>query len=113
MLLWNRFLTSKKYVAFFVVENFLADQIFGEVAKGLHHLGVRKFVVAGGETSGQVINSLGIGTVEVSCFDELGGGYCHEGGQDPISLVLKAGALGKADFAFIAFDRMRQAEQSL
>ncbi|MGI9234081.1 MAG: four-carbon acid sugar kinase family protein [Woeseiaceae bacterium] len=89
----------------------LADQIFGELAIGLHELGVRKFVVAGGETSGQVINSLGIRNVEVSSFDELGGGYCHQSGDDPISFVLKAGALGKEDFCFTALDRMRQAEK--
>lgn len=89
----------------------LADKIFGEVAVGLFAMGVRKFVVAGGETSGQVINSLGIRQVEVSSFDELGGGYCHQGGDDPVSFVLKAGALGKEDFCFTALDRMRQAEQ--
>lgn len=89
----------------------LADRILGEVAVGLFAQGVRKFVVAGGETSGQVINSLGIRQVEVSSFDELGGGYCHQGGADPISFVLKAGALGKEDFCFTALDRMRLADQ--
>lgn len=89
----------------------LADKIFGEVATGLFDMGVRKFVVAGGETSGQVINSLGIRQLEVSSFDELGGGYCHQGGADPISLVLKAGALGKEDFCLTALGRMRLAEE--
>lgn len=88
----------------------LADKLFGEIAVGLFDLGVRKFVVAGGETSGQVINSLGIRQVEVSSFDELGGGYCHQRGDDPVSFVLKAGALGKEDFCFTALERMRQAE---
>jgi len=90
----------------------LADRILGEVAVGLHKLGVRKFVVAGGETSGQVINSLGIRKVEVSSFDDLGGGYCHQGGDAPVSFVLKAGALGGEDFCFTALDRMRQAESN-
>jgi uncharacterized protein YgbK (DUF1537 family) len=90
----------------------LADKIFGEIAVGLFGMGVRKFVVAGGETSGQVINSLGIQKVEVSSFDELGGGYCHQSGADPVSFVLKAGALGKEDFCFTAIDRMRLAEHT-
>lgn len=90
----------------------LADRILGEVAAGLHEQGVRKFVVAGGETSGQVINSLGIRQVAVSSFDELGGGYCHQGGDDPVSLVLKAGALGNESFCLTALDRMRAAENS-
>ncbi len=88
----------------------LADKILGEVAHRLFKLGARKFVVAGGETSGQVINSIGIKKVEVSAFDELGGGYCHQSGSDPISFVLKAGALGNDNFFFDAMDRMRQAE---
>ena len=88
----------------------VADQILGDVSVRLYQLGVRNFVVAGGETSGQVINCLGIKRVEVSSFDELGGGYCHQPGSDPISLVLKAGALGKQDFVFSALERMRAAE---
>lgn len=90
----------------------LADCLLGQVAEGLFDLGVRKFVVAGGETSGQVINALGIKKVEVSMFDELGGGYCHQGGEDPVSFVLKAGMLGRPDFCFTAFERMRLAETS-
>ena len=50
----------------------LAEGILGEVARGLYAKGFRKFVVAGGETSGQVVNALGIARVEVSVFDELG-----------------------------------------
>jgi uncharacterized protein YgbK (DUF1537 family) len=89
-----------------------ADRVLGEVAVGLFDQGVRKFVVAGGETSGQVINSLGIRSVEVSEFDELGGGYCHQAGSNPVSFVLKAGALGKEDFCFAALERMRLAEKT-
>jgi len=55
---------------------------------------------------------LGIKKVEVSVFDELGGGYCHRGGEHPVSFILKAGMLGQPDFCFTAFDRMRLAEKS-
>jgi len=89
----------------------LADRILGEVAEGLFKQGVRKFIVAGGETSGQVINTLGINKFEVTAFDELGGGYCHRAGSEPVSLVLKAGALGQKDFFFAALDRMRLADE--
>jgi uncharacterized protein YgbK (DUF1537 family) len=88
----------------------LADRLLGQVAEGLFDLGVRKFVVAGGETSGQVINALGIKRVQVSLFDELGGGYGHQGGLEPVSFVLKAGMLGRPDFCFTALERMRLAE---
>jgi uncharacterized protein YgbK (DUF1537 family) len=88
----------------------LADNILGRAATALHTLGVRKFVVAGGETSGQVIATLGVEQVQVSSFDNLGGGYCHAAGADPLSLVLKAGALGNAEFFFTALERMRAAD---
>ncbi len=89
----------------------LADRLLGEVALRLYELGARRFVVAGGETSGQVVNSLGVQRVEVSKFDELGGGYCHQATPEPLSLVLKAGALGKPEFFDTALKRMRAANE--
>ena len=89
----------------------LADKLLGQVAKKAFETGTRRFVVAGGETSGQVVNTLGIKQLEVSTFDELGGGYCHQAIPDPLSLVLKAGALGKPDFFSIALHRMREANE--
>ena len=89
----------------------LADGLLGEVARKAFEDGARRFVVAGGETSGQVVKSLGIEQVEVSTFDELGGGYCHQTGPEPLSLVLKAGALGKPGFFSTALERMRQANE--
>ena len=90
----------------------LADELLGQSARALQELGVRKFVVAGGETSGQVINSLGINQVQVSSFDNLSGGYCHMAGPDPHSFVLKAGALGNESFFFTALNRMRAADEA-
>jgi uncharacterized protein YgbK (DUF1537 family) len=88
----------------------LADRILGEVGAMLFELGVRKFVVAGGETSGQVVNALGIRQVEVGSFDDLSGGYCHSRDPGPIALVLKAGGLGTPTFFDYALERMRRAE---
>ena len=90
----------------------LADALLGKAAVVLQRLGVRKFVVAGGETSGQVFVALGITAVQVAPFDNLSGGYCHQAGPDPMSFVLKAGALGDQTFMFTALERMRQADQS-
>ena len=88
----------------------LADELLGKAAVILQQLGVRKFVVAGGETSGQIFTSLGVAQVRVAPFDNLSGGYCHQAGPEPISFVLKAGALGGQDFMFTALDRMREAD---
>ncbi len=91
----------------------LADEILGKSAAALKDLGVRKFVVAGGETSGQFFKSLDIGQVQVSSFDNLAGGYCHEASSDPMSIVTKAGGLGNEEFFFTALDRMRQADTQI
>jgi len=88
----------------------LADELLGGVSRRLCKLGVRKFVIAGGETSGKVISSLGIDRVQVSAFDYLGGGYCHAAGADPISLVTKAGGAGEEDFFLAALERMQAAD---
>ena len=88
----------------------LADKLLGKAAMILRHLGARKFMVAGGETSGQVFASLGIAHVQVAPFDNLSGGYCHQAGPEPMSFVLKAGALGGQDFMFTALERMREAD---
>ena len=89
----------------------LADQVLATVSRALHEFGVRKFVVAGGETSGAVMESLGVDRVEVAAHDEvLYGGYCHSAGTDPLSLVVKAGGAGDEDFHLVALERMRSDE---
>lgn len=88
----------------------LADDLLGRLAKRLYEMGVRKFVVAGGETSGTVLNALGIDQTRVSSFDHLGGGYCHAAGDEPISLVTKAGGQGDEDFFEAALNRLQEAD---
>ena len=91
----------------------LAENILGKVTSRLYDLGVRKFVVAGGETSGKVITTLGLDRLKVAAFDYLGGGYCHAEGSDPISLVTKAGGQGEEGFFEQAIERLRLADESL
>ena len=88
----------------------MAEDLLGRVTVRLHDLGVRKFVVAGGETSGKVIDTLGIDRLRVSPFDDLGGGYCHAAGADPMSLVTKAGGAGEENFFDAALRRMQEAD---
>ena len=85
----------------------VADGMLGAVARGLHAQGVRKFVVAGGETSGTVLQTLGVDRVEVGAYDELEGGFCQTAGEDPLSLVLKAGSAGNDDFMHVALARLQ------
>lgn len=89
-----------------------SDGILGTVARRLMGEGnVRKFVVAGGETSGAVVSSLGVESVQVSRFDEMEGGYCHQAAPVPLSLVLRAGSFGGKDFFRSALARLDEADR--
>ena len=87
-----------------------ADSLLGQAAKILYELGVRKLVIAGGETSGQVFSALGIRQVEVGSFDDLSGGYCFSRAPGPLAMVTKAGGLGNETFFDYALERMRRSE---
>ena len=89
-----------------------ADRLLGELATRLRHLGVSKYVIAGGETSGEILNALAVKQLEVAAYDdELFGGYCHAGGSHGMSFVLKPGSMGNPDFFAQAFARMREADK--
>ena len=89
-----------------------ADRLMADLAARLFGLGVRKFAIAGGETSGAVLKALGMRRLEVCAYDEeLFGGYCHSTAPVPTSLVLKPGSMGQETFFFSALERMREAER--
>jgi uncharacterized protein YgbK (DUF1537 family) len=83
-----------------------AERILGAVAKGLRDRGVRRFVVAGGETSGAVVNALDIKSVRALPEGELGTGFCVSPGPTPLSLYLKSGKLGADDILLRAVEVM-------
>ena len=74
-----------------------AEALLGAVAAGLRDRGQRRFVVAGGETSGAVVAALGVGRARALPEGALGLGFCLTGGDDPLALYLKPGKLGAAD----------------
>lgn len=86
-----------------------AETVLALIAKGLGERGVRKFVVSGGETSGAVVEALGIGSMRVLPFDELGAGSCISLDSRRISLFLKPGKIGADDVFSAAFAKMRAA----
>jgi uncharacterized protein YgbK (DUF1537 family) len=87
----------------------LSDRLMGSLAPRLSALGVRNFVVAGGETSGEVLAALGVRRVQVATLDEMQGGYCHQSEPAKTSFVLKPGSFGDRNFFFAALTRMREA----
>lgn len=85
-----------------------AERIFGAVARGLRDRGVRRFIVAGGETSGAVVNALDIPSVRALPEGALGTGFCVSPGPVPLSLYLKPGKLGADDILLRAVEDMNR-----
>jgi uncharacterized protein YgbK (DUF1537 family) len=75
----------------------LVEQCLAQIALGLHELGVRRFVVAGGETSGAVVQALGVHTLRIGAPIDPGVPWTQAAGR-PLLLALKSGNFGSADF---------------
>jgi uncharacterized protein YgbK (DUF1537 family) len=75
----------------------LAEDILGQVAVRLRAAGVRRFVVAGGETSGSVLQHLGLEQLRVGPYVGPGLARAVSTGEAPIALCLKSGKLGPVD----------------
>lgn len=72
----------------------LLDSAFGTIAQALVAAGVRRLVVAGGETSGAVVSALGVRTLRVGNEIAPGVPWTYTTGADPIALALKSGNFG-------------------
>ncbi|MEO5771523.1 MAG: 3-oxo-tetronate kinase [Burkholderiaceae bacterium] len=75
----------------------LVEHCLAEVAVGLHHAGVRRLVVAGGETSGAVVQALGVQRLRVGAPIDPGVPWTQAEGRD-LLLALKSGNFGGVDF---------------
>jgi uncharacterized protein YgbK (DUF1537 family) len=81
----------------------LVEQVQGRIATELRKAGVRRFVVAGGETSGAVVNALGVEGLLIGPEIDPGVPWTFSLGQDPLALALKSGNFGGRDFFTRAF----------
>ncbi len=76
----------------------LVEDALSAVAKGLVAMGVRKLVVAGGETSGAVVQALGVRSLRIGPQIDPGVPWTLANGTPPIALALKSGNFGTPDF---------------
>jgi uncharacterized protein YgbK (DUF1537 family) len=81
----------------------LVETALAAVAKGLVERGVRRLVVAGGETSGAVVKALGITGLRIGKQIDPGVPWTASIGETPIALALKSGNFGGTDFFLRAF----------
>jgi uncharacterized protein YgbK (DUF1537 family) len=85
----------------------LVERTLAGVARGLVERGVRRLVVAGGETSGAVVQALAIETLRIGPQIDPGVPWCAArspaSGGAPLHVALKSGNFGTPDFFSKAF----------
>ncbi|MDJ0955765.1 MAG: four-carbon acid sugar kinase family protein [Arenicellales bacterium] len=81
----------------------LIEQAMGRIAQGLVEDGVRRLIVAGGETSGAVVKALGIKALHIGPEIDPGVPWTETVGDEPLALALKSGNFGGVDFFEKAF----------
>ena len=85
----------------------LIEQMFAEIARTAATLGVAHFIVAGGETSGAVVQALGVKAIKIGPPIAPGVPVTQTLGDKPLLLALKSGNFGDRDFFAKAFTMMR------
>ncbi len=82
----------------------LAERALARLAVELVHAGVRRLVIAGGETSGAVVGALGIRGLRIGPQIDPGVPWTVSLDEPPLALALKSGNFGAPDFFLKAFD---------
>ncbi len=87
----------------------LVEETMARIAIGLVDAGVRRLVVAGGETSGAVVGALGIQRLSIGQEIDPGVPWTlAEGAGPPMLVALKSGNFGGRDFFLNAFETAPQ-----
>ena len=76
----------------------LVEQALASIAAGLRQRGVRQFVVAGGETSGAVVQALEVRALRIGPQIDPGVPATATLDDQPVALALKSGNFGSVDF---------------
>jgi 3-dehydrotetronate 4-kinase len=81
----------------------LVEAALAEIARGLVGRGVRRLVIAGGETSGAIVQALGITGLRIGRQIDPGVPWTASLGEPTLALALKSGNFGGEDFFMRAF----------
>jgi uncharacterized protein YgbK (DUF1537 family) len=84
----------------------LVESALARVAQGLVEAGVRRLVVAGGETSGAVVKALAVEGLRIGAQIDPGVPCTVTLGEPALALALKSGNFGAVDFFTKALERM-------
>jgi uncharacterized protein YgbK (DUF1537 family) len=89
----------------------LVEDALAAIAKALVTRGVRKLVVAGGETSGAVVGALGVKALAIGPQIDPGVPWTFTVPGEPVGLALKSGNFGAEDFFLKALGMLEQGQQ--
>jgi uncharacterized protein YgbK (DUF1537 family) len=81
----------------------LVEAALAEIARGLVARGVRRLVVAGGETAGAIVQALGITGLRIGPQIDPGVPWTASLDEPALALALKSGNFGREDFFLRAF----------
>ena len=84
----------------------MIEHAIAALAKGLAQHGVRRFVIAGGETSGAVVSALEVEALEIGPQIAPGVPACLSYGATRYALALKSGNFGGPDFFVQALEAL-------
>ena len=85
----------------------LVEHALAALAQGLVKQGVRRLVVAGGESSGAVVQALGVRALRIGPQIDPGIPATLSLGAPPLALALKSGNFGAEDFFLKAIEKLR------
>ncbi len=87
----------------------MVEAVLAKIARGLIEAGVGQLIVAGGETSGAVVQALGMMQLQIGAQIDPGVPWCAGRAQASgqlMHIALKSGNFGREDFFTHAFKRM-------
>ena len=84
----------------------LIESTLAEIAHGLVSAGVRRLILAGGETSSAAVERLGVRALRIGPTIDPGVPWTFSLDKDPLALALKSGNFGAPDFFTSAFDKL-------
>lgn len=85
------------------------EDALARIAQGLVELGVRKLVVAGGESSGAVVSALQVSAIRIGPQIDPGVPWVESIGDEPLALALKSGNFGAENFFEKSFQLLKEA----
>ena len=85
----------------------LVENSLKKIAKSLAGAGIRKFVIAGGETSGSIVKELNVTTMRIGPEIAPGVPWTVTPGKEPLALALKSGNFGSPDFFEDALEKIK------